>query len=128
MALVCWRRESLALEDMAEMAAAVGANDLGPRHAQSVIHVLRHCPWKAVEISRPPAAGLELVARLIQGRAAAGTGVDALAGVVLIILSRAGRFSPFFPQNTELFYEEFVSCIRVNAELVLCFSLFFSPF
>ena len=56
MTLVRRRIEPFALEDVAQVSAAVAANDLGPRHAEGAILVPRHGPGNAVEVGRPAAA------------------------------------------------------------------------
>ena len=61
MALISGRWVPLALEDMAQMATAVGAHDLGALHAERAVRVPRHRTGQAVEVRRPSAPGLEFV-------------------------------------------------------------------
>lgn len=77
MPLIRRRRIPLALEHMAQMAPAVAAHNLRARHAEGAVRVPRHGAGDAVEIGGPAAPGLELVRRAVEGRGAAGTGVDA---------------------------------------------------
>lgn len=65
MPLISWCRKTLALEDMAEMAPAVGADNFGPRHAPGVVLVSGYSTGNAVEVSWPPAAGFELMVGLV---------------------------------------------------------------
>ncbi len=102
MSLICRGREALAFEDMAEVAAAVGADNLGPRHAIGLVLVASDGSGEAVEVSGPAAAGLELVVGLVQRSIAAGARVDALAGVVLVKLPRSCGFSALLPEDAEL--------------------------
>lgn len=102
--LVRGRRVALALEHVAKVAAAVGAYDLGPCHAEGAVLMPRHGPRDAVEVGRPAAARLELVRGLVQGRLARGAGVDALGRVVLVVLAREGRLGALFSQDAELLW------------------------
>ncbi len=107
MLLTQWRSSvgrvvALALKYVAEVTAAVGADDLGAAHAEGAILVPGHSTGDAVEVGGPAAARAELVAGLVQGGVASAAGVDALVGVMLIILAREGRFGTLFPQDLEL--------------------------
>lgn len=70
-------RITFALEDVAEVASAVGADDLGPRHAEGAVFVPGDGAGDAVEVGRPATPGLELVVCLVQRRVAARTSIDA---------------------------------------------------
>jgi len=100
--LVGRRRVPFALEDVAQVAAAVGAHDLGARHAQGAVFVAGHGAWDAIEVGRPAAARLELVVGLVERGVAPGTVVDALVGEVLVVLSREGALGAFLPEHPEL--------------------------
>ena len=102
MALVRRRRESLSLENMAQVAAAVGADDFRPYRTKASVLMSSHCARDAVEIRRPAAARAELVSGLVERRIACSAGVDALLGGVLVKLSSAGGFSSLFSENSEL--------------------------
>ncbi len=102
MALVGRRGVALALEDVAEMAAAVGADDLGAGHAKGAVLVAGDGAGDAVKVGRPAAAGLELVVGRVERRLTAGAGVDARLGEVLVGRSRVGRLRALFPQDLEL--------------------------
>lgn len=102
MTLVGRRRKALALEDVAEVAAAFGADDLGPEHSPGAILVPGDSARQAVEVGRPPTARLELVVGLVQRRIATSTAVHALGGVVLVILPGSRRLSALLPENSEL--------------------------
>ena len=67
MPLIRRRGISLALEHMPQMAPTFTAHDLRPRHPKRAIRMPRHSARNAVEIRRPPAAGLELVRRFVEG-------------------------------------------------------------
>ena len=100
--LVGGRGESLALEDVAEMAAAIGADDLGAGHAPGAVLVARDSAWDAVKVGRPAAARLELVVGLVQRRITAGAGVDTRVGEELVVLAREGRLGALLPEDAEL--------------------------
>lgn len=93
---------ALALEDVAEVAAAVGADDLGPGHAEGAVLMAGHGAWDAVKISGPAAARLELVVGFVQRRAAAGTGIDTLVRVVLVVSAGARALCALLPEDPEL--------------------------
>lgn len=102
MPLVRGRREPLAFEDMTKMAAAVGAHDLGAGHAEAAVLVAGHGAGDAVEVGWPAAARRELVRGLVEGSVAPRARVDALAGVVLVELARAGRLGALLAEDPEL--------------------------
>jgi hypothetical protein len=104
MALIRWRRESLSLKNVAQVAAAVGADDFSPHRTKASVLMSSHCARDAVEIRRPAAARVELVSGFVERRIAGSAGVDALLGVVLVKLSSAGGFSALFSENSELSY------------------------
>lgn len=101
--LVGGRGKALALEDVAQVAAAVGAHDLGAHHAQAAVLVPLHRPRDAVEVGRPAAARRELVLRPVQRRAASRACVHPRLGVVLVVLAGARRLRALFAENAELF-------------------------
>ena len=95
---------SLALEDMAEVTAAVGADDLGSRHAMAAVYVSGDGAGDAVEVSGPPAARLKFVVRRVEWRIATGAGINALARLVLVKLPSSRGLSSLLPEDTELLY------------------------
>lgn len=103
MPLVRRRVEPFSLKHVAQVPAAVAAHDLGPRHAKGAVLVPRHGARDAVEIGRPAAARVELVRGLVKRRVAAGAGVHARGGVVLVELAGAGGFGALFAEDAELF-------------------------
>lgn len=104
MPLIRRRRKPLSLEDMTQVAAAVGAHNLRPDGAKASVLVPSHSAGDAVKVRRPAAARVELVRGLVERRVAPGTGVDALLGVVLVKFSSARSFSSLFSENAELCY------------------------
>ena len=98
------RVKPFSLEHVAQMAAAVAAHDLGPRHAKGAVLVPRHGAREAVKVGRPAAPRVELVRGLVQRRVAAGTGVHARRRVVLVELAGAGGFGALFAEDAELFW------------------------
>lgn len=109
MSLIRRRRESLALEDVPQMPAAIRAHNLNPRHAQRAILVAGNGARHAVKVRRPAASGFELVIGLIQRSLASCTGVDALLGVVLVKLAGARGLSALLPEDAKLFCDLYVS-------------------
>lgn len=102
MALIRRRWESLSLENMAQVAAAVGADNFGSDGAKASVLVPGNRAGDAIKICRPTAARVELVRRLVERRIACSAGVGTLLGVVLIKLSSAGGLSSLFSENPEL--------------------------
>lgn len=90
------------LENVPEMAAAVGADNLGPRHAKGVVLVARHRAGDAVKVGRPATARLELVVGLVQRRITASAGVDTRVGEELVVLAREGRLGALLSEDAEL--------------------------
>lgn len=107
--LIRGRGEPLALEDMAQVPAAVGAVDLDALHKQAVVLVALHGAGDAVEVGRPAAPAGELVRGLVQGRVAPGAGVDALGGVVLVESAGAGCLGALLAEDAELLWGGFVN-------------------
>lgn len=105
MPLILGVSKSLALEDMPKMSTAVVANNLRPHHAQPRIGSLSDCARDGIPEGGPAAARVELVVRFVEGRVAAGAGVHAGVGVVLVVGAGAGRFSAFLAEDAELLCE-----------------------
>ncbi len=103
MPLIRRRRIPLALKNMPQMASTVTAHNLRPLHPKRPVHVPRHRPRDAVEIRRPPAAGLELVRRLVERCGAARARVDARGGGVFVVAAGEGRLGAFLAEDAELF-------------------------
>lgn len=114
MPLIGGRVEALALEHVAQVAAAVGAHNLGARHAERAVLVAHDGAGDRVEVRRPPAARLELVVGLVQRRRAPRAGVDALRGVVLVEGAGAGGLRALLAEDAELFFgvrvSDVISC------------------
>lgn len=60
--------------------------------------------WDRIEESWPAAAGLELVRGFVEGCVAAGAGIDAGGGRVLVVFAAVGGFGAFFAEDAELFW------------------------
>lgn len=103
MTLVSRGGEAFPLEDVAEVAAAVAADNLGAEHAEGAVLVAGDGSGDGVKVGGPAAARGELVRGLIEGGVAAGAGVDSGCGVVLVELAGAGRFGALFAEDAELF-------------------------
>jgi len=126
MPLVCRRRVPFALEDMAEVAPAVGAHNLGAQHAMRAVLVPLHGARDAVEVGRPAAARLELVRGLVERRVTAGARVDAFLSEVLVVLAREGRLRTLLSQDAELLWLTLVAelvRICINGATNLCSKL-----
>src|SRR6185437_5921417 len=70
-------------EDMAEMAAAARAMDLGPLHQMSVVFARGHGAGDRLQETRPAGAAFKLRLRLVQRLAAAGAAKHTLAVLVV---------------------------------------------
>jgi hypothetical protein len=100
--LVGRSRVALALEDVTEMAATVGADNLGALHAEGAVGVSGNSTRDGIEESRPAAARLELVVGLVERSLAASTGVDTLGGHVLVKVAAVGRLGALVTEDAEL--------------------------
>ena len=69
------------LEDVAQMATAVGTDDLGADHAQGTVGVSRHRAGDGIEEGRPATARLELVAGFVERCSATGATVEPEEGM-----------------------------------------------
>lgn len=101
-ALVGRGGEPLALEDVAQVAAAVGAYDLDALHEHAGVLEALDGAGDAVEVGRPAAAALELVRRLVQGRVAPGARVHARGRGVLVELAGPGGLGALLAEDPEL--------------------------
>lgn len=106
MPLIRRRREPLPLKDMAQMPAAVGAHNLCPHGEQGAVLMALDGAGDAVKVGGPAAAAAEFVRGFVEGRFAAGTGVHALGGVVLVEFTGAGSFGTLFAQDAELLCDD----------------------
>src|SRR6202166_1921722 len=79
------------VEDVAEMAAAAAAMDLGPQHAEGAVLSLADGIFQRLIEARPAGAALEFRLRGEQRQVAAGAGEDALA----MFLEQRARARPF---------------------------------
>lgn len=84
------------------MPSAIRTHNLRPLHAERAIHVPRHSTRDGIEERRPAAARLELLVRLVERSVAAGAGVDARGGHVLVIFARVGSFGALLAKDAEL--------------------------
>lgn len=109
MSLIRRRRVSLALENVTQVSTTVRAHNLRPLHAKGAVRVPGHGARHGVKESRPAASRLELVLCSVQGCLAAGAGVDALGGSVLVVLTGEWSFGAFFSEDAELFCHRNVS-------------------
>jgi hypothetical protein len=114
-ALIRGRGKALALEDVAQVAATVGADNLDAAHAEGPVLVSCNGSGEAVKVGRPAAARLEFVVGLVQRSVAPGTRVDALFGVVLVKLATAGSLGSLLPQDTKLFTVEHSTPLIIGA-------------
>src|SRR5512141_645596 len=78
------------VEDVAEMAAAAAAVDLGPQHAEGTVLGLADGVFQRLIEARPAGAAFEFRLRGEQRQVAAGTGEDALA----MLLEQRARARP----------------------------------
>lgn len=102
MSLIRRGREPLALEDVAQVTTAVGADDLRSRHTKGAVLMAGDGPRDAIKVCWPSTPRLELVVGLVNGSAAPGAGIDALLRIMLVELPGARSLSALLPQNTEL--------------------------
>lgn len=102
MSLVCRGRIALALEDMAQMATAVAAYNLGARHAKGAVCMSRHRAGDRVKVGRPAAAGFELVSGLVERSGASGARIDAARRHMFIVGAGVRGFGALFAKNAEL--------------------------
>lgn len=73
MPFVCGCRVAFPFEHMAQMPSTPAANDLSPGHAQCTIGNSLYSARYRIEVSRPAAARLEFVVRLVELGIAAST-------------------------------------------------------
>lgn len=106
MSLISWCWVALALEYMSQVAATVGADNFSSGHSQAAVRMASDGAGDAVKISRPPTARLELMVGLVQGRTAAGAGVDPGIREELVVLAGEGCLCALLPQNPELFCDD----------------------
>jgi hypothetical protein len=100
--LVGGSRITLALEDVTEMAATVGADNLSALHTESTVGVSGYSTRDGIEESGPSAARLELVVGLVERSLAAGTSVSTLRRHVLVKVAAVGRLGTLFAEDAEL--------------------------
>lgn len=75
MPLVRRRRVPLPLEHVAQVPAALGADDLRARHAERAVGVAGDGAGEGVEVGGPAAAGFELVRGAVERGGAGGAGL-----------------------------------------------------
>lgn len=76
MPLIRRRRIPLSLEHMPQMPPTVTTHNLRPLHPKRTIREPLHSTWNRIKVCRPSAAGLKLVVGFVEGRVAAGAGID----------------------------------------------------
>lgn len=106
MALIRRVGEALALEDVAEVAAAVGTGDLDSFHEHAGVLEAFDGAGDAVEVGGPAAAAAELVRCLVQGGVTPGACVHTLRRVVLVKLAGPGRLGALLAEDAELLWCE----------------------
>jgi hypothetical protein len=102
MSLVLGVAESLPFEDMSQVATAVVAYNLRPHHSQAGVFALAHGVGNGIPECRPSASRIKLMVRFVERRVAAGAGIHARGRVVLVVFARAGHFSAFVAEDSEL--------------------------
>lgn len=110
MPLIGGSRIPFALENMSQMTAAIRAHNLCPCHPKCIISMPSNGAWNSVKICRPSATRFELMVGLVEGRFAAGAGVDTRFRHVLVVFPAKGSLSTLFSQNSELLY--FRRCVN----------------
>lgn len=107
--LVRRRRVSLALEDVAQVSAAVAADYFRSLHAKRAVCVSGDGAGNAVEVRRPATAGFKFMVRLVERCVAAGACVHASRWLMLVVLAGKWGFGTLFSEDAELFcYEQLV--------------------
>lgn len=104
MAFVGRGGEPLALEDVAQVPAAVGADDLDALHEHAGVLEALDGARDAVKVGGPAAAAVELVRRLVQGRVATRARVHARRGLVFVELAGPGGLGALLAEDPELFW------------------------
>jgi len=102
MPLIRWRWVPLALEDMAQVPSTVAAYDLCPLHAESSIHMPRHCARHSVIERWPSAARLELLLRGVERCVASGAIICALRWSMLVVFAGVRGLSALLAEDAEL--------------------------
>ena len=103
MPLIGRRSIALALEDVAQVSAAICAYDFCSLHAKRAVCMPGHRTGNIVEISRPSAARFELVVGFVERCVAAGACIDTGLGRMLVIFASEGCLGTLFAENAELF-------------------------
>lgn len=107
--LICGCGVPFPFENMAQVSAAVGTDNLGSFHTPRAVGVASHGTRDAVKVRGPAAAGLELVVGLVQRSFTASTGVDTVIREELVVLSGARSLGALLPQDSELLCNELVT-------------------
>ena len=90
---------------MTQMASAVTAHDLCPRHPKGAVRVSRHSAWDAIKVCGPSTAGLELVSGFVERGVAGGAGIDTCGGHMFVIFPGVWSFGALFAKDAELLCE-----------------------
>jgi len=104
MPFVDWIVIPLAFKDMTKMTTAIAAHYFGPRHAKAAIRVAGDGARYRIEVCRPSTSRRKFMRRLVQRGVAAGAFVDALGGLVLVILPSKWCFRTLLTEDTELLF------------------------
>lgn len=96
MSLIRWVVIALPLEHMSKMTPTIRTHNLSSLHPERAISVTSHSTWDTVEIGGPSTAGLEFVFRCVERFFAAGAGVHALFGHVLVVFAGKGGLCSLF--------------------------------
>ena len=74
------------------MTIALSTDDLGPLHTHRSVHISSNASWDLLEEGGPTASRAELGVEIVQGCIAACAIVDALLGLVSVVLASTGTF------------------------------------
>jgi len=105
MTFIRWCREPFALEDVPEMAATGGANDLYARHAHRLVFMSIDGSWNSVEESRPATTAREFRAALVERGPTPGARINPLL-LVVFVLSSARAFCALLTEDPELLWRQ----------------------
>lgn len=86
------------------MTPAVATHNLRPLHTKAIIRVSLDGARDGIEIRRPSTSRFELMRRFVQGRIAAGAGVDSLGRIMGVIFAGARTLRALLAKNAKLFY------------------------
>ena len=105
-------RKTLAFKHVTEVAAAVGAHDFYPFHAERIVHVPDDGAGNFVVKRRPAAAAVELVRRTVKWRVAAPAN-ESPGGFMVPIFAGEGAFGAFLGDDVLFLFGEGVPVLAV---------------